>query len=451
MFYNNAAFNQDISMRDVHLVNDMTYMLRNAGAFNQDLSTWDVRNLQSADNMLENTALSTYNYNALLDQRSKQNVKSWVNFAASPTQYGGCEVNAAAGIAGRALLQGKVWNIYDGGLAGCVRPFITTWKTDNTDSYSSNATSIKIPVYPNITGYNFTIDWGDGTTGAYSGANPVVTHDYGIAGTYTVKIYGDFPRIYFNNSAARDFLKILSVDQWGDVQWTSMERAFWGCENLAILANDTPKMSNVTSMQYMFRGATNLTGNFSGWDTSNVTRTDYMFRDATNFNQNINSWDVSKVTTMNGMFRGATNFNQPLDQWNVGKVWDFNQMFSQATNFNQPLDMWDMSSATTIGSMFSQAYNFNQPLNSWDTSKVTSMGNIFQMARAFNQPLNNWDTSKVTDMLSMFLGAFKFDQDLSSWVVTGVASMRYMFDSTALSTYNYNAILNSRSQQNVKS
>ena len=41
-------------------------------------------------------------------------------FGANPTQYGGCEINALAGIAGRASLLGTGnWNITDGGLLGC--------------------------------------------------------------------------------------------------------------------------------------------------------------------------------------------------------------------------------------------------------------------------------------------------------------------------------------------
>jgi hypothetical protein len=40
-------------------------------------------------------------------------------------------------------------------------------------------------------------------------------------GIYQVAIRGNFPRIYFNDTGDKE--KIISIDQWGDVNWTSME------------------------------------------------------------------------------------------------------------------------------------------------------------------------------------------------------------------------------------
>lgn len=112
-----------------------------------------------------------------------------------------------------------------------------------------------------------------------------VTHDFGTAGTYTVAIRGDLNSIAF--AGGGDSKKILSVDQWGDIAWKGMFRAFEGCANLNILANDSPDLSNVIQFGYMFRGATSLTAN-------------------------LNSWDVSNAGNMYAMFSGATAFNQPL-------------------------------------------------------------------------------------------------------------------------------------------
>lgn len=46
-----------------------------------------------------------------------------------------------------------------------------------------------------------------------------ITHTYPKAGTYTIAISGNFPRIYFNNIDDRQ--KILSVEQRGSISWTS--------------------------------------------------------------------------------------------------------------------------------------------------------------------------------------------------------------------------------------
>ena len=259
----------------------MDFMFENASAFNQNLSSWNVENVWGMYEMFTNSALSTYNYNAILDARSQQNVQSWLNFGAYPTEYGGCEVNAAAGIAGHAALMGTYgWGIFDGGLAApCDPAFITTWRTTSANEM------IQIPT--SGTGYNFTVEWGDGTSGSYAGTAPSPTHTYATAGDHIVSIKGDFPRIAINGHPLYRN-KIRSVDQWGSIEWTSMESAFYGCENLQVLATDAPDLSKVTDMNLMFRDATNLTGNFDHWDVSNVTEMTMMFTNATNFNQPLN-------------------------------------------------------------------------------------------------------------------------------------------------------------------
>lgn len=113
--------------------------------------------------------------------------------------------------------------------------FVTTWKTDNTGS--SNSSQITIPTIGD--GYNYNIDWGDSTTDV--GVTSSITHTYESIGTYTVTITGTFPRIFFNSSGDRD--KILSVEQWGNIAWTSMASAFSGCSNIVINATDTPNLT----------------------------------------------------------------------------------------------------------------------------------------------------------------------------------------------------------------
>ena len=53
----------------------------------------------------------------------------------------------------------------------------------------------------------------------------VTTNSYDLtlpsSGIYQIAINGNFPRIYFNDTG--DKQKIISVDQWGDMQWTNME------------------------------------------------------------------------------------------------------------------------------------------------------------------------------------------------------------------------------------
>ncbi|EHK9937645.1 BspA family leucine-rich repeat surface protein, partial [Enterococcus faecium] len=74
---------------------------------------------------------------------------------------------------------------------------------------------------------------------------------------------------------------------------------------------DNFDVSNVTSMYFMFNGATNLSMlDVSSWDTSKVTNMDSMFDGATNLSMlDVSSWDTSNVTSMVSMFSGATNLS----------------------------------------------------------------------------------------------------------------------------------------------
>ena len=143
------------------------------------------------------------------------------------------------------------------------QPFITTWKTDNPGT--SNHDQITIPTTG--TGYEYNVDWGDGMSDTNITGD--ITHTYATPGTYTVSITGAFPRIYFNASSLftpKESRKILTVEQWGNISWTSMASAFMGCANLRINAADKPDLSQVTDMTRMFYRATNTR---MGWVITN--------------------------------------------------------------------------------------------------------------------------------------------------------------------------------------
>ena len=292
-----------------------------------------------------------------------------------------------------------------------LRPFISTWKTDNeglTDDYSI---MISTDSYTHSGSYNYRVDWGDGISTEETGD---ANHSYDEIGTYTVKITGDFPQIYFH-SANYDNNKILSVEQWGDIEWLSMYKSFYYCTNLVVNAEDAPILDQVTNLSSMFWHATNFNQNINHWDVSSVTDMNWMFSSAASFNQGLNAWDVSAVTDMSGMFRYAVSFNQELNGWDVSSVTDMSWMFFGKTSYNDELDTWEVNST------------FNKELNAWDVTSVTNMSAMFGDAVYFNQALNAWDVSSVTNMAEMFLGATSFNQELNAWDVSSVTNMRHMF------------------------
>ena len=258
---------------------------------------------------------------------------------------------------------------------------------------------------PEVIGHttgDYTCDYGSGNEGTYQIA---ITANLSGAG---------FPRIYFDNGGDKD--KLLSIDQWGTGQWTSMDSAFYGCSNMNSAATDAPDLTLVTDMRDMFRGADVFNGDISGWDTSSVTSMSRMFLSADAFNQDIGGWDTSSVNSMMLMFTNADAFNQDIGDW-------------------------DTSSVSFMENMFQNATSFNQDIGRWDTSSVTNMSSMFTSASVFNQDLSSWDTSGVTTMYYMFADASAFDQDLGSWDVSALTNAGYMFNNATLSTANYDALL----------
>ena len=299
--------------------------------------------------------------------------------------------------------------------------FITTWKTDNPGT--SNSTSITIPTTGG--GYSYDVDWDNDGTFDQFGITGNVTHDFGVAGTYTIRIQGAFPRIYFNSSG--DYQKILSIDQWGSISWTSMNSAFNTAINLTSTAMDSPDLTLVTDMYRMFYQAYQFNGDLSNWDVSNVTNMRQTFSSALSFNSDLSNWDVSNVTNMRQMFRDASSFNRNLNNWDVSNVADMYEMFFRATSFNSDLSNWDVGNVNNVEWMFYEAYSFNSAIGNWDVSNVTNMSGMFNSATSFNTDLSNWDVSNVTNMVQMFSEASAFNGDLSDWNVSNVNSMHLMF------------------------
>ena len=331
-------------------------------------------------------------------------------------------------------------------------PFITTWKTDNPGVSCSSC--ITIPTTGG--GYNYDVDWeNDGVYDDF-GVSGDITHDYGTPGTYQVAIRGNFPRIYFNNfpgtsgSPISDAEKLLSIDQWGDIAWASMNNAFSGCINLAGQAVDVPDLTSVTDMAYMFYRASSFNQDIGGWDVSSVTDMAYMFSAADSFNQNIGGWDVSSVTYMYAMFSGADSFNQNIGGWDVSSVTSMFGMFYYAVSFNGDIGGWDVSSVTSMGLMFYSASSFNQDIGGWDVSNVTNMGSMFWEASSFNQDIGGWDVSSVTNMDRMFLEASSFNQDIGGWDASSVTNMDQMLNNSGLSTTNYDSTLIGWAAQDVR-
>lgn len=221
------------------------------------------------------------------------------------------------------------------------KPFIITWLIETPGQ------TIKLPLNPEFIaeGYNYRVDWGDDSFD--SNQTTALPHTYATTGRKTITINGVFPALYSCQYGER----IVEIQQWGDIEWLSMEGAVGLCTDIVIPATEVPDLSQVKTMDAMFTG--------------------------TNFNADISHWDVSDIEDMDGMFFQAPLFNQDLSRWDVSSVKKMSNMFSNATAFNHDLSAWDISSVISMSSMFSSVMlspgYYDNMLNSWSRQGVRNV------------------------------------------------------------------------------
>ena len=125
-------------------------------------------------------------------------------------------------------------------------PIITTW----------NMTSGSFTLLTQSGTYNATIDWGDGTSSIHTTGSP--THTYSSAGQYQIKITGQYNGLMINNDASQKD-KLIAVNAWGNVGFTSFERAFYNCSNLVSLPSGSiTGAEGVESFSRCFQVCTSL-------------------------------------------------------------------------------------------------------------------------------------------------------------------------------------------------
>lgn len=364
-----------------------------------------------------------------------------------------------------------------GGGAPVEKRFIIQVKTDESGTSADNQFSL-----PWIGTYD--IDWGDSVV--ENGVVDTQTHTYDAAGTYDISITATTGQIYFAR-ANNDRRKLLDIKSWGTCEWTTMSRAFSGCEKLeGVSALDVPNFTNCTDTSSMFNNSCYRTSgsiiNLINWDVSNITSMQGMFSSFKRFNSistgtymDFSNWDFSNVTSIRDFagvsssswgimdctnidFSSVTSAYYALDRLvisNVGSLTlgtTFPQMRSFADDTLNNLDITGvynfytgLSNNNLPNGVNFNNFNFNNAgrrvqlrgflsgatnipdITQLDVSNVESMQELFSNASDFNQDISGWDVSNVTNMRSMFSRASSFNQDISGWNVSNVTSMSGMF------------------------
>ncbi len=169
--------------------------------------------------------------------------------------------------------------------------FVTTWE----------GTQITIPTDSNFT-YYYNVDWDNDGMVDETGLTRDATHKFESSGSHTIRISGTFPTIAFEKSTQENRNKIIAVNQWGQIKWRSMYHAFYYCENLEILAKDSPYLNAVKSLNGMFWGAGVRSFEASNWDVSQVEDMSSMFFNSKFEKINVDNWNVSNARDMSFMF-----------------------------------------------------------------------------------------------------------------------------------------------------
>lgn len=288
-----------------------------------------------------------------------------------------------------------------------INAFSITVKTDNA---GSAADTFVMPTTG--AGYDCDIYWGDGTVTSHSGTPGNISHQYPEAGTYTIKVLGTFPRIYFNGGGDR--LKLLYIDNWGTGQWTSMYAAFYLCSNMEGRYIDTPDLSGLTTLSTMFSGCSKFNSSVA-WDTSTVTNMSYMMQACTLFNQPV-PWDTAEVLTMTKLFAACTAFNQSVASFNTAKVTDMEGMFNSAGTFNQSVANFNTAAVTTMNKMFYNCGAFKQSLAAFSLDAITNMAQMLEYSNInatgtttnYDATLVAWATADVPDSITFHGGTSKY-------------------------------------------
>jgi surface protein len=314
--------------------------------------------------------------------------------------------------------------------------FILKVKSDNAGT--SNDDQFTIPTSVTST-YNYVANWEEdgnaGNNGSQSANTGDLTITFSSAGTYLIEITGTFPHINFNDGG--DAGKVLDIQFDGSIEWESFTDAFWGCGNIQnILTVGIPDLTNVTSLQHMFRSSS-FNQPINDWDVSKIETLYSTFRQS-DFNQDLNNWDTRRVTTMQFCFYYIQGFNGDITTWDTSSVVNMEGVVAGNYGFNQDLSGWDVGRVTDMRRLFKNS-SFNQDISGWNVSNVTGMDEMFQNCPS-DQDISSWDVSNVADMGEMFVDC-PFDQDISSWDISSLTDASNMFDGGGLSSENYSRIL----------
>ena len=359
-----------------------------------------------------------------------------------------------------------------------VKPeFVSTWIVGDV-GHGDGDNTITLPLRSGFN-YDFEVDWGDGNVSQVTSYNdPLATHEYEAAGTYTVKMKGLAEAWHFDCSG--DYEKFEGTVEFGDLGWKSLEKAFSCVTNIDFKAtgkfldlvnvkgmflsveDSTVKFQDfeapaLTSTENMFDSIYRVDMDFVNVSTASLVSTNLMFKWAYGFDLIIRNWDARNLDSATEMFLTVWNSTADIQDWHtpalsnmtgflresgdfdiignidVSSVRNMSYLFSESGPISVDTSSWDLSSVTDMSYIFSEAYQLDIDTANWNTSNVTNMSYLFFDAYDLSINTVNWDTSNVEDISYFLKDANDIVVDISGWNTSNVENMAYAFANTNFS------------------
>lgn len=201
-------------------------------------------------------------------------------------------------------------------------------------------------------GYDFDIDWGDGSEDHYTDAELAAAsglrHTYAAPGQYEIKVRGAFPRY----RASPDASKWIEVRDWGRLVLDSTDNMMSRTTNVQIVGkalHSPPKTPHVARWKQAFV----LCGSdyHPSYDTSAATMLDRMFYLAKLKRAPMLS--TGNCRNFHNFFRSCSELEGPIPNYNIGKAEYLYRFFRNCPKLtSEDIPLWETAHVKSMNTMF---------------------------------------------------------------------------------------------------
>jgi hypothetical protein len=246
-------------------------------------------------------------------------------------------------------------NVVKGDPAGL--PFISTWRTTTDNEV------LQFPANNYIaSGWNATIDWGDGTANSTitDRDDPDLAHTYSTAGDYVIKVYGP-AYLGISSLSTSDMSKLIKVHQLGNPGYQDFVWAFNDTDNLEHFDPGVCDTSMVQNFKYFLDspGLTTVDLSTMSWASAEDLSACFWITDLTEITLPKNPEGSPSVTNMTDFMRYSYDVEEvdwgTLTTQNVtsmDKAFERTSYYVSNPSYWAPIADFNIGSLTSAVGMF---------------------------------------------------------------------------------------------------